>query len=200
MEIFRGRSFTNERDNYRVDLIYVDGLLVSTAEFKKSPKGFFADTWTSARFNENELSLVLRLQIPLGEAANEDDAVKVYADRYVRSVKPLALDAVALGGLPDSINPPDPGARRRLAWVHLKMHAEAGHIPYEKSPVAVRTALEYKLIKSFGFHAATPLMAQFEGTNAVAIDQRLHMAREAKLLAKVSVGASRNDAKQQENN
>lgn len=200
MDIFRGRAFVNERDNYLFDLIYVDGPLISSVEFKKSLKGFFADTWTSARFKENELSLVLRMQIPLGEVASEDDAVEAYARQYIRTVKPLALESVELGGLPDSINPPDPSTRRRLAWVHLKLHAEAGHIPYEKSPVAVRTALEYKLIKSFGFHAATPLMAQFEGTNAVAIDQRLHMAREAKLLAKVSVGANRNSSKKVKDN
>jgi hypothetical protein len=194
MEIFRDRAFSNEQDKYLFDLICVDGPLISTVEFKRSPKGIYADTWTSARFGENELCLVLRIQIPLVGVAGEDKAGDLYEGLYSRSVKPLALKSLELGGLPDSINPPDPSTRRKLAWAHLKLHADAGHIPYEKSPVAVRTALEYKLIKSFGFHAATPLMAQFEGINAVALDQRLHLAREAKLLEKVSVVGRKNSS------
>lgn len=193
MDIFLDQLFTNDRDSFRFDLIYVDGQLISTVEIKQSSRGFSADAWISARFEDNELSLILRFQAPLGQVEGEKEAAAAFEALYIRVIKPLAMESIALGGLADSINPPDPSTRRRLAWAHLKLHADAGHIPFEKSPVAVRTALEYKLIKSFGFHAATPLIAEFEGINTVAVDQRLHMAREAKLLAKVSVVAGKNN-------
>jgi hypothetical protein len=202
MIIFPRRVFAVGDKRYECDVAFIDDKIVVSVEFKFSPTGTFADFWVSGRHGENQLNLVLRFQAALPSAGLDGDSLsKPVRDQYLELVKlaipqaehfyvstlrPLAVASMELGGIPESIDPPTPEMRKTLAWVHLALHGEGGNLEQDGAPVAVRTALQYKLIKSFGFRAATPLIAAYEGVTPVAIDRRLFMAREAKYLNKMS--------------
>jgi hypothetical protein len=189
MKTFVERRFQGKSKLSVCDFAIEDGHLITTVELKKYEDSYWADIFTSARHGELELNLVSRVQTTLGLNKTESEALAESEALYLEFVKPLALKSSHSGGFSQPLNPPEADYRQAQAWFHLCMHAEAGNIPSEGFPVAFRTALEYKLIKSFGFRAATPMIAEFENITPVAADRRLFMAREANYLAKVS-GAS----------
>jgi hypothetical protein len=186
MKTFFQRRFEGRGRLFVCDLAIEDGHLMTTIELKKFEGSYWADIFTSARHEELELNLVSRVQTTLGLHKSETEALAETEKLYVDLVRPLALKSTHSGGFSQPLNPPEADYRQAQAWFHLCMHSEAGNIPTEGFPVAFRTALQYKLIKSFGFRAATPMIADFEKITPVAVDRRLFMAREANYLTKAS--------------
>ena len=183
--------FRHNRGLWVCDLAIEDGGLITTVEVKQFEEAYWADIFTSARHGELELNLVSRVQTTLGLHKTMKRALAETEALYLEFVKPLALKSTNSGGFSQPLNPPEADYRKAQAWFHLCMHAEAGNIPVEGFPVAFRTALQYKLIKSFGFRAATPMIAEFENVTPVAVDRRLFMAREANYLTKASEAATK---------
>ena len=165
--------------------------IMTTVEIKRVNDAYWADMFTSARHGEVDLNLVTRVQVTLGLNKNESEAIEEVKEIYSSHVGPLALRSVSAGGFSEPLNPPEADYRQAHACFHLNMHAEAGSIPADGFPVAFRTALEYKLVKSFGFRAATAMIADFENVTSVAVDRRLFMAREANYISKASGAASK---------
>jgi hypothetical protein len=150
-----------------IDTAIVDGPLVTTIELKRSGEGIAGDFWISGLRGPHQL--------------------------YKSHLRALALESMGLGGIAESIYPPQTELRKLLAGYHLSLHKDAGNIPANGRPVADRTALEYNLIRSFGHRAAVPLIAEFEGISSVAAVKRISLARLRGFLAKVSEEPSSNE-------
>jgi len=200
MKSFIGRRFILGGRVLVCDLAIMDGELITTVELKISGGRFWADFWSSSRLSTIDLNFVARAQSALGSHQSEDTAAEEALELYEKFVKPLAIRSVESKGFPEPQNPPASPYREAQAWIHLVLHAEAGHLPPPGAPVAIRTALQYKLIKSMGFRAATPMIAEFEGVTPTAVDRRLFMAREANHLAKMSDAAGKKKAGERRSN
>jgi hypothetical protein len=200
MRTFTGRRFMLGERVFVCDLAIMDGQLITTVELKKSGGRYWADFWTSSRLSTIDLTFVARAQSALGRHHSEDAAAKEAVELYEKFVKPLAVRSIESKGFPEPQNAPVSAFREAQAWIHLVLHAEAGHLPPPGAPVAVRTALQYKLIKSMGFSAATPMIAEFEGVTPTAVDRRLFMAREANHLAKMSDAVGKKEADERRSN
>jgi hypothetical protein len=176
-----------------IDTAIVDGPLVTTIELKRSGEGIAGDFWISGLRGPHQLSVVLRFQTILCDVLSEPDALMRAEQLYKSHLRALALESMGLGGIAESIYPPQTELRKLLAGYHLSLHKDAGNIPANGRPVADRTALEYNLIRSFGHRAAVPLIAEFEGISSVAAVKRISLARLRGFLAKVSEEPSSNE-------
>lgn len=166
------------------DTAIIDGDFVTTVELKRSGNGYAGDFWVSGREQNGDLLVLMRFQTKLSDDGDELSALMTVEEIYTSTLRDMAKKSLDLGGVSDAIYPPETEDRKRIAWLHLELHREAGHILTEGVPVTVRTALEYKLIRSFGHRAATPMIAEFEQISSAAAEKRITLAKAAGLLEK----------------
>lgn len=177
------------------DFAIVEKSRVVTLAIWRNRDRMYSNWWASGITNEGELRLLAAFELPL-HLADEPEALEECVRIYQSSVSALLEQAEQTDGLPEPRFPPPVEVRRELALLHLQLHQERGTLGELASAKSERAALQFQLIKSFGYSAATPLMAEYEGVPKTTIAKRLWLARDTGILPKVSEVATSNESKE----
>lgn len=180
------------RENRYLDLAFIDnGQVVTVAVWKKQDY-YYSNWWVSGLTKAGELRFLAGLELAI-PATSYVEAENACGEIYKEFVRPLVSLGQQSNGIPEPRVLPPVDVRKELALTHLRYHDLAGTITQFASGKRERAAFQFQLIKSFGYSAATPLMAEYEDVPKTTIVKRLWLAREAGLLPKMSDAADSNE-------
>lgn len=164
------------------DFRELDGVLVTTAEFKKVEDDVIGYWWTSGLNAAGQLGLLSEHQLVWASAGvmPELSARSIYTDH----VLPLARRASEARHLPNLTPVYDPAFRSALLTEHLEMHRQIGTYSDEEDGVVGSIAKQYQLAESFIAATTIEFLAAWNELPVSTIRKRLERAREAGMVTR----------------
>lgn len=179
------KTLSPTTDNMRqYDLCALDGLRAITCEIKSREDSRVSDWWVTGPDSKKNLRVLARVNVPLVTTREATPSLASLMRAYEDFVRPLVDSSQKLGGMAQTLNPPEVAIKKHLCEAHLDIHKILGNLGMDGDDQKMNVVRQYQLIKSIGFKSAIPMIAAREGLKTTTVLRRIDTAKAQGLLPK----------------